>query len=105
MLNVLVQEQISDNKRKFKRTNKWQSRALVLMVSTQNDGISNITSGFIIIVKNPKNALSTYLESSLPKILEIICKIGLISVAKIYKERKFSSGENCPYLGVKKDKA
>jgi len=75
------------------------------MVSTENVGISSITSRFIIIVKNPKIALSTCLDSSLLRILEITYKIGLIFAAKISKENNFSSGGNCPGLGAKKDKA
>lgn len=66
----------------------------VLIVSTQNVGISSNTFGFIIKEKKPNNTLSTYLESSFPRILEITCKTNLISTAKMSKENRFPSREN-----------
>ena len=75
----------------------------VLIASTQNDGMSRTIYGFIIKNKNPSTTLSTCLDSSFPKILEITYKTGLMSTANISKEKRFPSRENLPDLGARKE--
>ena len=66
----------------------------VLIASTQNVGMSRTIFGFIIKEKNPSTTLSTYLESSFPRILAITYKTSLMSTANISKEKRLPSREN-----------